>query len=51
MQCASLVNLPENRGVLLSELIPQKVLERIEIGNLTKNHVFGAYIGSELQVG
>ena len=49
MQCVSLVNLPENRGVLLSELIPQKVLERIEIGNLTKNHVFEAFIGSELR--
>ena len=51
MQCASLVNLPENRGVLLSELIPQKVLEWIEIENLIKNHVFVAFIGSELRGG
>ena len=51
MQCVSLVNLPENRGVLLSELIPQKVLEWIEIENLIKNHVFVAFIGSELRGG
>ena len=51
MQCVSLINLPENRGVLPSKLIPQKILERSEIENFTKIHIFWAYIGSELRSG